>query len=61
MTLTGHSLIAGHTVVGGGKPAFGFNPATNEQLEPAYSLITEEQLATAISAADREWRPDWLQ
>ncbi|MEO8284212.1 MAG: aldehyde dehydrogenase (NADP(+)) [Pseudarthrobacter sp.] len=51
MTLTGHSLIAGQTVVGGGKTAFGFNPATNEQLEPAYSLITEEQLATAISAA----------
>ncbi|MGO4187762.1 aldehyde dehydrogenase (NADP(+)) [Pseudarthrobacter sp. TAF60_1] len=51
MTLTGHSLIAGQTVVGSGKTAFGFNPATNEQLEPAYSLITEEQLTTATSAA----------
>lgn len=51
MTLTGHSLIAGQTVVGGGKTAFGFNPATNEQLQPAYSLITEEQLTTATSAA----------
>ncbi|MCO4238477.1 aldehyde dehydrogenase (NADP(+)) [Pseudarthrobacter sp. MDT3-28] len=51
MTLTGHSLIAGQTVVGGGKTAFGFNPATNEQLDPAYSLITEEQLTTATSAA----------
>ncbi|KNH12405.1 hypothetical protein ACU18_18780, partial [Arthrobacter sp. ZBG10] len=47
----GHSLIAGRPVVGGGKTAFGFNPATNEQLEPAYSLITEEQLTTATSAA----------
>lgn len=51
MTLTGHSLIAGQTVVGGGKTAFGFNPATNEQLAPAYSLITEDQLTTATSAA----------
>lgn len=51
MTRTGHSLIAGQPVVGGGKTAFGFNPATNEQLDPAYSLITEEQLTTATSAA----------
>ncbi|WP_255770277.1 aldehyde dehydrogenase (NADP(+)) [Pseudarthrobacter sulfonivorans] len=51
MTLTGHSLIAGQTVVGAGKTAFGFNPASNEQLQPAYSLITEEQLTTATSAA----------
>ncbi|WP_164203604.1 aldehyde dehydrogenase (NADP(+)) [[Micrococcus luteus] ATCC 49442] len=51
MTLTGHSLIAGQPVVGGGKTAFGFNPATNEQLDPAYSLITEDQLTTATSAA----------
>ncbi|WP_461173604.1 aldehyde dehydrogenase (NADP(+)) [Arthrobacter sp. Z1-9] len=51
MTLTGHSLIAGQTVVGDGKTAFGFNPATNEQLDPAYSLITEEQLKLATAAA----------
>jgi 2,5-dioxopentanoate dehydrogenase len=51
VTLTGHSLIAGQTVTGEGKTAFGFNPATNEQLQPAYSLITEEQLKTATSAA----------
>jgi NADP-dependent aldehyde dehydrogenase len=51
MTLTGHSLIAGQPVVGGGKTAYGFNPATNEQLDPAYSLITEDQLTTATSAA----------
>ncbi|WP_082874467.1 aldehyde dehydrogenase (NADP(+)) [Arthrobacter sp. OY3WO11] len=51
MTLTGHSLIAGRTVTGSGKTAFGVNPATNEQLDPAYSLITEEQLTTATSAA----------
>ena len=51
MTLTGHSLIAGQPVAGDGKTAFGFNPATNEQLEPAYTLLTEEQLTTATSAA----------
>lgn len=51
MTLTGHSLIAGQQVAGEGKTASGFNPATNEQLEPAYTLITEEQLKTATGAA----------
>ncbi|TLM88056.1 aldehyde dehydrogenase (NADP(+)) [Pseudarthrobacter sp. NamE5] len=51
MTLTGHSLIAGQTVIGDGKTAFGYNPATNEQLDPAYSLITEDQLKAATEAA----------
>ncbi|MGX1162779.1 NADP-dependent aldehyde dehydrogenase [Arthrobacter sp. SLBN-100] len=51
MTLTGHSLIAGQPVIGEGKTAFGFNPATNEQLDPAYSLITGDQLAEATAAA----------
>ena len=51
MTLTGHSLIAGQPVAGNGKTTTGFNPATNQPLEPAYSLITEEQLKTATAAA----------
>lgn len=51
MALTGHSLIAGQTVAGEGNTAFAFNPATNEQLEPAYTLLTEEQLKAATSAA----------
>jgi alpha-ketoglutaric semialdehyde dehydrogenase len=51
VTLTGHSLIAGQAVAGEGKTAFGFNPASNEQLEPAYTLLTEEQLKTATAAA----------
>ena len=51
MTLTGHSLIAGQTVAGEGKTTFAFNPATNEQLEPAYTLLTEEQLKAATAAA----------
>ena len=51
MTLTGHSLIAGRPVPGDGKTTFGVNPATNERLEPAYTLLTDEQLTTATSAA----------
>jgi NADP-dependent aldehyde dehydrogenase len=51
VTLTGHSLIAGQTVAGDGKTAYGFNPATNEQLEPGYTLLTEEQLRAATAAA----------
>ncbi|WP_454697221.1 aldehyde dehydrogenase (NADP(+)) [Arthrobacter humicola] len=51
MTLTGYSLIAGRAVAGEGKAAFGFNPASNEQLEPAYTLLTEDQLKAATAAA----------
>ncbi|MHC6591369.1 aldehyde dehydrogenase (NADP(+)) [Arthrobacter sp. C152] len=51
MPLTGHSLIAGRTVAGQGKTTNGFNPATNQALEPAYTLLTEGQLATATAAA----------
>jgi alpha-ketoglutaric semialdehyde dehydrogenase len=51
MPLTGHSLIVGQPVVGEGKTAYGFNPATNEHLDPAYSLITEDQLGKATAAA----------
>ncbi len=51
MTLTGHSLIAGQPTAGGGKTTFGFNPATNQALEPSYTLLTEEQLRAATAAA----------
>ncbi|GHD02228.1 aldehyde dehydrogenase (NADP(+)) [Zhihengliuella salsuginis] len=51
ITLTGHSIIAGVTTPGTGKSVNGFNPATNEPLEPAYSLIDAEQLAAATAAA----------
>lgn len=51
MNLTGHSLIAGRTVAGEGATTFGLNPATNEPLEPAYTLLTEEQLSAATRAA----------
>jgi alpha-ketoglutaric semialdehyde dehydrogenase len=51
VTLTGHSLIAGQTVIGEGKTAHGYNPATNGQLDPAYSLLTEDQLKAATAAA----------
>ncbi|MCO1337291.1 aldehyde dehydrogenase (NADP(+)) [Kocuria polaris] len=51
ITLTGQSLIAGASVAGTGGSVNGFDPATNEPLEPAYSLIDADQLATATAAA----------
>ncbi|HXF01835.1 MAG TPA: aldehyde dehydrogenase (NADP(+)), partial [Arthrobacter sp.] len=51
-TLTGHSIIAGESVTGTGGIVNGFDPATNEVLEPAYSLIDAAQLATATAAAE---------
>lgn len=51
MTLNGHSLIGGKTAAGTGGTTYGINPATNEQLEPAYSLLTEDQVKAATAAA----------
>lgn len=51
MTLSGHSLVAGRPVVGEGRTVFGLNPATNQALEPAYTLLTENQLKQATTAA----------
>jgi NADP-dependent aldehyde dehydrogenase len=51
MRLNGHSLIAGEPVIGHNGTAAGFNPATNEALEPAYTLIGQDQLEIATSAA----------
>ncbi|GAB13122.1 aldehyde dehydrogenase [Arthrobacter globiformis NBRC 12137] len=51
MTLAGHSLIAGEATPGTSGTAHGINPATNEQLEPAYTLISDQQLRTATEAA----------
>lgn len=51
MTLTGCSLIAGAQVAGPNGSTFGTNPATNETLEPPYTLINDEQLKSATEAA----------
>lgn len=51
-TLQGHSIIAGQGTAGNGKTVNGFDPATNETLEPAYSLLDEAQLREATSAAE---------
>lgn len=51
-TLNGHSIIAGQPVAGKGGTTHGWNPATNESLEPAYSLIDTEQLKAATAAAE---------
>lgn len=52
MTLQGHSLIAGDPTPGTVGTVFGINPATNEELEPAYSLISDKQLQEATAAAE---------
>ncbi|GAA3282531.1 aldehyde dehydrogenase (NADP(+)) [Nesterenkonia halobia] len=49
--LTGQSIIAGRSVAGAGRTVSGVDPATEEALEPAYSLIDEQQLAEATAAA----------
>ncbi|MBX7445968.1 MULTISPECIES: aldehyde dehydrogenase (NADP(+)) [unclassified Arthrobacter] len=51
MILTGHSLIAGRSAAGTGGKTTGFNPATNQPLNPAYTLISPNQLQEATSAA----------
>lgn len=49
--LTGQSILAGISTTGTGGSVHGYNPATNEQLEPGYSLIDEQQLTKATAAA----------
>ncbi|MGF9663374.1 aldehyde dehydrogenase (NADP(+)) [Arthrobacter crystallopoietes] len=51
-TLTGQSIIAGEQVAGTGRTMNGFDPRTNEVLEPAYTLIDADQLAAATAAAE---------
>lgn len=49
--LTGQSILAGTQTSGTGREVHGYNPATNEPLEPAYTLIDEQQLKVATEAA----------
>ncbi|KNC19888.1 2,5-dioxovalerate dehydrogenase [Arthrobacter sp. RIT-PI-e] len=49
--ITGQSLIAGRAVEGTAGTAQALNPATNEKLEPAITLIDDRQLAEATAAA----------
>lgn len=51
MTLNGHSLIAGEITPGTNGTTNGINPATNEKLQPQYSLISGDQLKRATAAA----------
>lgn len=50
--ITGHSIIAGEYVEGAGGTTHGYNPATNETLEPVFSLIDADQLVQATTAAE---------
>jgi len=50
--LTGHSLVAGEPLVGAAGTAVAHDPATDEALEPAYSLLSVDQLEHATAAAE---------
>ncbi|EME19699.1 aldehyde dehydrogenase (NADP(+)) [Rhodococcus triatomae] len=50
-TLTGQMIIAGDAVTGAGKVVHGVNPATNEQLQPAYAHGTAADVDRAAAAA----------
>ncbi len=50
--LTGQSIVAGVGTHGNGGEVRGFNPASNQMLDPAYSLIGIEQLRLATYAAE---------
>ena len=52
ITLSGHSIIAGRETPGNAGTTRGIDPATNAQLEPAYTLVDEAQLAEATAAAE---------
>lgn len=49
--LKGQSIIAGEHVAGEGSRVQGHNPATDEALEPTYTMIDEAQLKQATAAA----------
>lgn len=51
MKITGHSLIAGETVAGNGATTAAVNPATNESITPTFTLVDEQQLQLATTAA----------
>ncbi|MDN5761838.1 MAG: aldehyde dehydrogenase (NADP(+)) [Microlunatus sp.] len=51
MALHGHSLIAGSFVEGEDGSMRAVDPATNSELDPAYSLLSVSQLQTATQAA----------
>lgn len=50
-TLSGSSIIAGAKTPGHGGTAHALNPATGEELEPTFTLLTEDQVSTAIAEA----------
>lgn len=47
----GSSIVAGTKTLGEGGTARAVNPATGEELEPAFTLLSEEQVSAAIAEA----------
>lgn len=53
--LKGQSIIAGEHVAGAGGTVNGHNPATDEVLDPGYTLVDESQLKRATAAAEEAY------
>lgn len=51
LTLRGHSIVAGESIRGRAGELSGLNPATGARLDPAYSLLDDDQLRQATAAA----------
>lgn len=49
--LSGSSIVAGTKTPGKGGTAHAVNPATGEELDPVFTLLTEDQVSAAIAAA----------
>ena len=50
-SISGSSIVAGTKTPGEGGTARAINPATGEELEPAFTLLSEEQVSAAIARA----------
>lgn len=51
MPLLGHSIIAGTAVPGNAGTVRAFSPALDAPVEPAYTLLDEDQVAAAVASA----------
>lgn len=56
-TLTGAMIIAGDHITGDGEAIYAINPATDEQLEPAYHHGNASNVASAAAAAAAAFGP----
>jgi alpha-ketoglutaric semialdehyde dehydrogenase len=51
-TITGHSIVAGRSVPGTSGEKFAVDPSTGQTLEPAFSMLSTQQVTEAVDAAE---------